>query len=101
MEKYLNLFWYFVKKNFSDKILYDNRQQGSFEIKSLEEFKSILQLNPDEEWENYDVILCKPWSVSNVKKMKLLKRGFRSLIKDPSIFFNKNKYMFVDRLYFY
>tara|TARA_B100001113_G_C21063729_1_gene602380 strand:- start:431 stop:1273 length:843 start_codon:yes stop_codon:yes gene_type:complete len=82
---------YFVKKSFSNKIQYDNRQQGSFKIKSLGEFKSILQLNPEEEWENYDVILCKPWSVSNVKKMKLLKRGFRSLMKDPSIFFDKNK----------
>ena len=37
------------------------------------------------------MILCKPWNVSNVKKMKLIKRGFKSLLKDPSIFFNKDK----------
>ena len=82
---------YFVKKEYANKIQYDNRQQGSYEINSVENLKSILQLKPEKEWNNYDVILCKPWSVSNVKKMKLIKRGFRSLLKDPSIFFNKNK----------
>ena len=82
---------YFVKKEYANKIQYDNRQQGSYEINSVENLKSILQLKPEKEWNNYDVVLCKPWSVSNVKKMKLIKRGFRSLLKDPSIFFNKNK----------
>lgn len=82
---------YFVKKNFENKIQYDNRQQGLFNINSISELKSILQLSPEEEWNNYDVVLCKPWSVSKVKKMKLIKRGYRSLIKDPSIFFNEKK----------
>ena len=82
---------YFVKKEYADKIQYDNRQQGFYELNSVESLKSILQLKPEKEWDDYDVILCKPWSVSNVKKMKLIKRGFRSLLKDPSIFFNKNK----------
>ena len=45
---------------------------------------------PDE-WKNYDSILCKPASVNNVKKIKLLKRGLRSILKDPSIFFNIKK----------
>ena len=82
---------YFVKKEYAEKIQYDNRQQGLYALNSVENLKSILQLEPEKEWYNYDVILCKPWSVSNVKKMKLIKRGFRSLLKDPSIFFNKNK----------
>jgi len=82
---------YFVKKEYEEKIQYDNRQQGLYALNSVENLKSILQLEPEKEWYNYDVILCKPWSVSNVKKMKLIKRGFRSLLKDPSIFFNKNK----------
>ncbi len=43
------------------------------------------------EWENYDVLICKPLNVSGVKKIKILKRGFKNLIKDPSILFNKKK----------
>ena len=43
------------------------------------------------DWLNYDVIVCKPLSVSGVKKMKLLKRGFKNIIKDPSILYNQNK----------
>ena len=82
---------YFVKKNYTDKIKYDDRQQGYLKIESLDEFKSLLQLNPEDEWYDYDVILCKPWSVAKVKKMKLIKRGFRSLLKDPTIFFNEKK----------
>ena len=82
---------YFVKKEYADKIKYDDRQQGLYNIKDVESLRSILQLQPEKEWNNYDVILCKPWNVSKVKKMKLIKRGFKSLLKDPSIFFNKDK----------
>ena len=82
---------YFVKKEYADKIKYDDRQQGLYNIKNVESLRSILQLQPEKEWNNYDVILCKPWNVSKVKKMKLIKRGFKSLLKDPSIFFNEKK----------
>ena len=37
----------------------------------------------------FESIICNPISVNNVKKIKLLKRGFKNLIKKPSIFFNK------------
>jgi hypothetical protein len=43
------------------------------------------------EFLDYDSILCNPINVNNVKKSKLFKRGFRSIIKDPSIIFNTNK----------
>ena len=82
---------YFVKKEYADKIQYSNRQQGLYDLNNIEDLKSILQLEPEKQWNDYDVILCNPWSVSNVKKMKLIKRGFKSLLKDPSIFFNKDK----------
>ena len=82
---------YFVKKEYGNKIQYDNRQQGLYDLNNIEDLKPILQLEPEKEWNDYDVILCKPWNVSNVKKMKLIKRGFKSLLKDPSIFFNKDK----------
>lgn len=45
---------------------------------------------PDE-WSGYESILCDPIKVNNVKKIKLLKRGFKSLIQRPSIFFNIKK----------
>lgn len=53
--------------------------------------KESLITEPSEEWKDYDVILCKPIKVNDVKKMKMIKRGLRSIIKDPKIFFDKNK----------
>ena len=43
-----------------------------------------------QDWENYEAIICKPISVSGVKKMKLFKRGFKIFLKNR-ILFNKNK----------
>ena len=43
------------------------------------------------DWLDYDSILCEPIFVNNVKKMKLLKRGLRSILKDPTILFNSKK----------
>ena len=43
------------------------------------------------DWINYEVILCKPISVKGVNKMKILKRGLKSFIKDPSILFDEKK----------
>ena len=54
-------------------------------------FKDHFITSPDEEWKNYDSIICEPISVNKVKYMKLLKRGFRSIINDPGIIFNQNK----------
>ena len=53
---------YFVKKEYANKIQYDNRQQGLYDLNNIEDLKSILQLEPEKEWNNYDVVLCKPWS---------------------------------------
>jgi len=50
----------------------------------------ILQDVPNE-WDNFDSIICEPIFVNKVKKMKMIKRGLRSIIKDPSIFFNQKK----------
>ena len=43
------------------------------------------------EWKNYDAIICKPLKVEVNKISKMIKRGWRNLIKDPTIFFNKKK----------
>ena len=65
---------------------YDNINEIS--KKNINEY---LFYEAPQDWENYEAIICKPISVSGVKKMKLFKRGFKNLLKNPSILFNKNK----------
>ena len=50
----------------------------------------ILDRVPDE-WSGCESVICEPISVNNVNKMKILKRGIKSLIKDPSILFDVKK----------
>ena len=52
--------------------------------------KHILQEVPAE-WNNFESIICEPIFVNNVKKMKMIKRGFKSILKKPSIFFDEKK----------
>ena len=74
-------------------------QRRRFWIKPESEGKKInikniqdhLLLNPSKNWDNYESIICKPINISGAKKIKILKRGWRFLIKKPTIFFNKNK----------
>ena len=43
------------------------------------------------EWNNYDSIICERVSVNKLKKMTILKKGFKHFIKKPSILFNIEK----------
>ena len=52
--------------------------------------KNILKKVPAK-WKNFDSVLCEPISVSGHKKMKLIKRGWRNVFKNPNVFFNKDK----------
>ena len=52
--------------------------------------KNIIITSP-KEWNKYESVIVNPIFVNNMKKMKILKRGFRSLVKDPEIFFNRRK----------
>ena len=52
---------------------------------------SHLLENAEDSWKNYESIICKPISVYPVKKMKILKRGWKSLLKDPLILFDHKK----------
>jgi len=53
--------------------------------------KNHILSEPPEEWKSYNSVICDPIYVNGVNKVKLLKRGFKSLIRDPEIFFNKEK----------
>ena len=83
---------YFVKSKYRNLINNLNGKQGYYpDINNFSSLNEMLQKEPSKEWEGFDVILCEPWSVGIKSKMKLIKRGFRSIINDPSIFFNKKK----------
>jgi hypothetical protein len=54
-------------------------------------FSDCILQNVPNEWDNFDSIICEPIFVNKVKKMKMVKRGFRSIIKKPSILFDEKK----------
>ena len=83
---------YFVKKNLRDKISQINGNQGKLNINSIIELENILQKEPHPDWENFDAVLCDPWSLEVPKNIKIVKRGFKSLIKNPKILFNKKNH---------
>ncbi len=47
--------------------------------------------SPQKEWEDNDAIICEPINVNKIKKIKMIKRGYRSLIKNPLPLFFENK----------
>ena len=60
-------------------------------VRSMRSLKKNMLLKVPKKWKFFDSIICKPISVYNPKKMKILKRGWRNLIKDPSIFLSSTK----------
>ena len=60
-------------------------------IKSFKDLQKNILKRPPKKWNKYESIICKSINVDNLKKMKLLKRGWRNLIKDPSIFYDSKK----------
>ena len=83
---------YVVKKEFRAQIDQSKGSQGNLKINNLNHLKDILQTDPHTDWENYDAVLCDPWSVKVEKRMKIVKRGFKSIIKDPGILINQKSH---------
>ena len=74
-------------------------QKRRFWIKS-EDDKKIINTNNlnqylldkiESKLNDYESIICNPIYVSGAKKIKMMKRGWRNLIKDPLILFQKQK----------
>jgi len=93
-------YWYWKNLfNINDHKWIGFCQKRRFWIKPTSEGKKIdtnnikehLLLEPLNYWKDYESIVCKPISIAGAKKIKMLKRGWKSLIKKPSIFFNKDK----------
>jgi len=59
--------------------------------KNFDELKNIVLKTIPEKWNNYNSVI-QPIMLLKEKKMVMVKRGFKSLIKNPKIFFNKNKH---------
>ena len=65
--------------------------KNSSKVKSLKDLKKKLITKPKKKWNKYESIICKPIRVDNPKKMKLIKRGWRNILMDPSIVNQKKK----------
>jgi hypothetical protein len=74
-------------------------QKRRFWINTSSEGKNINVENINEHllekmpknFEKYDSVICKPISLSGVKKTKIIKRGWKNLLINPSIFINEKK----------
>ena len=65
--------------------------KGNNKVKTFKILKKKIITKISPKLNKYDAILCKPINVNNPKKMKMIKRGLRNIMKDPSIFFIKKK----------
>ena len=73
-------------------------QKRRFWIKKTEDTKVINKSNyldflledSSKDWENFDVIICDPIKISGAKKIKIVKRGFKNIIKEPSLLWKKD-----------
>ena len=92
-------FWKNELKNLDNKSWVGFCQKRRFWIKknilkkhiNIDNLNEFILSKPPEEWDGFNSVICEPIYVNGVNKVKLLKRGFRSLIRDPKIFFNKDK----------
>ena len=67
-------------------------QKRRFWLKSRNEKKNnkitdIILKNSSSEWKDYDAVICEPIQLGT-KLSKLLKRGWRNIIREPSLLFN-------------
>ena len=65
--------------------------KDKIKIRNLKTLRNNLISKPDKKWKKYNSIICKPIRVDKPKKIKILKRGWRNLTKDPSVLINQKK----------
>jgi hypothetical protein len=66
-------------------------KEKSNNLINQDNINNFLITEPLNDWSNYQAIICKQIKVSGAKKIKIIKRGWRNVIKNPSILFNKKK----------
>ena len=87
LNKYNNDTWI----GFCQKRRFWLQKKNSLENNSKNDIKSKLLYTVPEEWKNFNSIICDPTDLINPKFMKMIKRGWKNLIKDPSIIFDQKK----------
>ncbi len=93
-------YWFWKNKlnKFNNKEWIGFCQKRRFWLKKKSKIKTIKDLeknilkNAPKKWRNYNSVICKTISVSKPKTMKIIKRGWKNLIKDPDILYNKKKH---------
>ena len=65
--------------------------KSNSKINNFQDLKKKLITKIPNQWSKYNAIICKPINVNNPKTMKVIKRGFKNIIRDPSILFDKKK----------
>ncbi len=88
-------FWKNKMKDFSDDDWIGFCQRRRFWLKSKKEnlnkdLEDIILRDVPPEWKYHNAIICEPIYLGT-KLMKVLKRGWRNLIKEPRILFNLKK----------
>ncbi len=64
-------------------------ENNSDKIINSDNINNSLLVEAKKEWNNYDSLICKPIKVSGAKKIKLIKRGWKNILREPSILFRK------------
>ena len=59
---------------------------------NLGNLKKNLLLNIPNKYKNFEAFICSPQSLKGYKLSKLIKKGKRSILKDPRIIFDKKKH---------
>ena len=90
-------FWFWKNKinEFSDDTWIGFCQKRRFWLKSKNQkrdnpLKDIILNDVPSEWTGYESVICEPIQLGT-KFMKLLKRGWKNLLKNPSILFKLNR----------
>ena len=65
-----------------------NEYESKINNKNLKNF--IIHEAP-KEWDGYNTILLEPMFINYLPVMKTIKKGFKAVLKRPSVIFNKNK----------
>tara|TARA_B100000767_G_scaffold5210_1_gene4938 strand:+ start:412 stop:1242 length:831 start_codon:yes stop_codon:yes gene_type:complete len=72
---------YWLKENFDENLLIT---RDNLKDNVLNSIPSV--------WSNYDAVVAKRVYVNNPKFMKLIKRGYRNILNDPTVIFDKKKH---------
>ena len=61
-------------------------------INNKKDLLENLLIEVPDEWCDYESIICEPIDVSNPKKIKIIKRGWKNLLQNPMVFSSKKEH---------